>query len=423
MSYCLENYFTKFFICTIVVIILIWFNKNVFSLGNYENFVTLEKITKKIKWTQMNCKNNMGELLTQVLKDNELVSTKNDGEMYIPCSYNSINYEINTIINKKNNKNKYIYIIDNADQFAGKELFWINTLKLYGNDIASKLIPKTYVLYNQNDLKMFKTEYDKNTIYIIKKNIQRQHGLKITKNYNEIVNGINEGYVVAQILLQNPYLIYKRKTNMRFYTLVICNKGNIVCYVYNNGFMYYTPDNFEKNTLDGRKNITSGYIDRKIYEYSPLTHADFKEYLDNTTNRVLLDNEKKLINENKKISEHVFKNIYKTLAMVHIAQFGKICNNKNLDNDVTFQLFGSDIAVDDELNATIIEINKGPDLGPKSDKDRILKYNVLNDIFVVLGLINKSSHNYIKLCETIDKRITEEINFKNIKSDFVNYNN
>ena len=42
--------------------------------------------------------------------------------------------------------------------------------------------------------------------------------------------------------------------------------------------MYYTPELFEKNSSDLKKNITTGYIDRQIYIDNPLTHMDWRKW-------------------------------------------------------------------------------------------------------------------------------------------------
>jgi len=48
----------------------------------------------------------------------------------------------------------------------------------------------------------------------MKKNIQRQGGLLPTKN---LLHHLTQGYVIAQKLLQDPYLISGRKINCRVY--------------------------------------------------------------------------------------------------------------------------------------------------------------------------------------------------------------
>ena len=75
-----------------------------------------------------------------------------------------------------------------------------------------------------------------------------------------------------------------------------------------------------------------------------------------------------------------------------------ICNTKSLDNNVRFQLFGADVAPDNNLEVKLIEINKGPDLGAKDNKDNQVKDKVVRDVFDITGLIRgKTFNEFIKI--------------------------
>lgn len=160
--------------------------------------------------------------------------------------------------------------------------------------------------------------------------------------------------------------------------------------------MYYTADFFEKGSTSIKKNITTGYIDRKVYEENPLTHSDFKKYLD--SNRILSNYEQKVKYDDNKLSSVVFNNIYNLITDIFSVYFDKVGINKKLYNNKKFQLFGCDIAIDETLNAKIMEINKGPDLGAKDKRDSELKHNLVRDIFKTVGLIdNDDTNGFIKL--------------------------
>ena len=141
------------------------------------------------------------------------------------------------------------------------------------------LSPESFIFSHQPDIDRLKRNHKDGKIYIMKKNIQRQQGLLITNDLDKILNHHN-GYVMAQELLQDPYMIKGRKINLRIYVLVVCQKTNMDVYVYNDGFMYYTPEKFLKGSIEDKYNITTGYVDRWIYKVHPLTHTDFKKYLD-----------------------------------------------------------------------------------------------------------------------------------------------
>ena len=40
----------------------------------------------------------------------------------------------------------------------------------------------------------------------------------------------------------------------------------------------------------------------------------------------------------------------------------------------------------------LLEMNKGPDMTPKNNKDIEIKTKVINDCYLTVGIINKSNH-------------------------------
>lgn len=262
------------------------------------------------------------------------------------------------------------------------------------------MMPNTYTLYSDDDIARLEKEYDENKLYILKKNIQRQSGLQITDSLNDILN-CDDDYVVVQELLQDPYTINGRKINMRFYVLIICNNNNMDVYVYNNGFMYYTKDKFIKNSKEKDPNITTGYIDRSVYEKNPLTHEDFRNYLDQS--RELSLYESSIYNKGLKLSDVVFKRIYNLLKDVFMALSNNVCNKNKLKSAISFQLFGVDIALNDQLYPMLMEANKGPDLGSKDERDGYVKNNCAEDTLEIVGIINKKNNKKNGFIKIIDK--------------------
>ena len=58
-----------------------------------------------------------------------------------------------------------------------------------------------------------------------------------------------------------------------------------------------------------------------------------------------------------------------------------------------FQLFGIDLIIDKNKKPFILEINKGPDMKPKDDRDKAMKTKILNDLFSKIEVINNDSFN------------------------------
>jgi hypothetical protein len=71
----------------------------------------------------------------------------------------------------------------------------------------------------------------------------------------------------------------------------------------------------------------------------------------------------------------------------------KICKNKKLDNHIRFQLFGCDVAPTSKLEASLMEINKGPDLDAKDERDKAVKLKVQKDIFTIIDPIDNENIN------------------------------
>lgn len=409
------EYILIFIIALIILITYYWITGecNIDTKKNAENMINI--VQTKPVWQRNQCDYMMNETIIDELNKGGFIQpdSENGWTVYFPCAYDEITKEVSQM--PVVNGGKY-FILENCDEIVAKELLWKNIVDYFGIDKAKIMMPNSYVLYDDNDMKRFNLEYDSNKLYIIKKNIQRQEGLKITKDKDTILNAYkNDGYVVAQELLQDPYLISGRKTNMRFYVLVVCKGDEYNVFVYNDGFMYYTKNMFVPGSEDDAPNITTGYIDRQVYVDNPLTHKDLKKYLDNDTRLNLLDTEKVIRGQGMRISDIYFNRIYHMLRDVFLAYVGKLAGNPNTrkfnDTNVSFQIFGVDVAVNNKLNPMIMEVNKGPDLGAKDERDSAVKHGLVADTFKVVGLIDGKTFvdtNFIQILETSNGSISSD---------------
>jgi len=362
------------------------------------------EITKSVnsKWNRNKCDYVMNKTLEDELASNNIDHSSTKWDLYFPCGYDEIDKEVDMMPIVKGAK---YFIIDNIDVIVAKEWLWKNVVDHYGLEKAKSFLPNSYVLYETAERNRFLEEFDNKKIYIMKKNIQRQEGLKITNSKEEIIHGDEHGYVIVQELLQNPYIIAGRKTNMRFYVLVVCYNKQINVFAHSEGFMYYTKQLFTKGSMAIEPNITTGYIERQVYVDNPLTHGDLRKYLDDESRINLLQVEKNIRMQELKISKVYFDRIYDLLRNVFITFVGKICKNQKFTDNVMFQLFGVDIAVDNNLNPMIMEINKGPDMGAKDERDSQLKHGVMRDILNIIGVVDydaNTQNKFIKILDTKD---------------------
>jgi hypothetical protein len=332
---------------------------------------------------------------------NEKSVENENSEFFIPCGYNLINHEINKLPKTENGK---YFIIDGADEITAKNLLWTNLVLHHGIEKAKMLSPESFIFSHKPDIERLKRNYKDGKIYIMKKNIQRQQGLLITNDLDKILNHHN-GYVIVQELLQDPYMIKGRKINLRIYVLVICQKTNMDVYVYNDGFMYYTPEKFLKGSIEDKYNITTGYVDRWIYKVHPLTHTDFKKYLDSEHDN-MISIEKNIRKQGLLVSDILFNRINKLMSDVFVSFKGKACKTgTKLCDNITYQLFGADVSVNDKLIPQIIEINKGPDLGAKDERDGKIKQNLMRDVYKIMGGIKNDGTDFTQVLEIKDNKV------------------
>jgi len=344
------------------------------------------------------------DIFYTIIKELGFVQTSNifEAGLIVPCTYEATEQEVIDLQDNNIKSNKFgddvrVFMLNNTDLMVSKWHLWEFLNNKYGEKFAGTLVPKSWNLSIDALYNKFLVSYDKNKLYIAKNNQQRQEGLEIIDDINKIDR---KKYILIQELLQNPYLINGRKINLRVYCVVIRNKNNVKCYSYNDGFMYYTPELFIKGSKDFKHNITTGYIDRKVYEENPLTHKDLKKYLD--SDRTLTNIEKSIRDNNIQLSSHIFKNINNLLKNVLDVFVDKL-GNSNLG--YSFQLYGIDVAIDDQLNAMMMEINKGPDISVKDERDGAVKKQLIKDMLKITGLIKFDDTNKPDFALFLDRTV------------------
>lgn len=305
--------------------------------------------------------------------------------IFMPSAYDLISYEISLMQKTKNN---YYYIINDIDLLVGKDFLWENLYRYYGNNVLN-YSPNSYIPCDTFSIERLKKDYKNGKLYIAKKNIQRQEGIQIINDKNELFQLIKDKEVaIIQELLQNPMTIDGHKINLRVYILIVINKNVCNVYVYNDGFMYYTPKKFVLNSIDKDVNITTGYIDRKIYEKNPLTHKDFMEYLDQNNENESNDITSKRVTNN---ILNLIKNVLKPYTKLFV-------DKQAFYGSVQYQIMGADVAIDDKGEAHIMEVNKGPDLGGKDERDTKLKCLLVEHMLEIVGILPMSESNeFIKV--------------------------
>lgn len=322
-------------------------------------------------------KYQVGHILNNVFHKNKITKENkiDNSDIYIPCGYNFVEKELTTL--KPTNKNQIIFGISGCDQIVSKNRLWELIQDYYGRDIAKKIMPETWVLSNNQEMKLFITQYNPHHMYILKKNVQRKEGLKLTKNLEEIIRSKNENYRVVQKYNQDLYLINNRKVNLRIYLLVVCQNGIVKCYLHKLGKCIYTNKEYSDNDFDFESNITSYHLDMSIYKKNPYSFTQLRQYL----------------KDNNQDDDKLFKEIDQIIYMTMKASQSSLCKLPNVYQNKTFQLFGLDIIFDKNMKPYLLEMNKGPDMLPRDEIDENMKYTVEKNIFDTVGMIDNNLNN------------------------------
>jgi hypothetical protein len=356
----------KLYLVTIIII-LILISYLCFKQNDYELFGNFNSECKP------------PNLLEKAMNEVGINQNKDDWEYYIPCEYDTCEKKVREF--ETENTSKKLFLIEGCDVLASKLTLW-EVLREYFKKNAHQLMPETFLLNNEDEMKVFIKHFyklqnkKKNHMFILKNYAQRQEGLKLSNNLKEILDAKNNGFYIVQDYLYKPFLISKRKINFRYYTLIICKDGNVTGFIHRNGFVYYTPEFYDENSMDFNKHITTGYIDRKVYDENPLTLDDFRKHLEGIQSG---------------LSEKWDANVRGLMKNVVHALSSHICKNKKLYNHIRFQLFGSDVAPTENLSAYLMEINKGPDLDAKDERDKQVKLSVQTDMLKLVennGILN-----------------------------------
>ena len=266
---------------------------------------------------------------------------------------------------------KYVFGIQGTDDIVSKSMMALRMREKLSVDTIVHILPITFIYDIPNDIKLlFNDIRMESGVYILKKNIQRQEGNLITRDPNTIMGAGKQKYVVAQRLLSNPMIIGGRKINMRVYLLISIPPGGQTArfYIYKNGFIYYTPKLWDPDSIDPDVHITTGYIDRQVYAQNPLTFRDLEVHMGSET------------------YGHLWNNIMGVMSHVRETYQDRLTENNKMYPGTKFLIYGCDIAPDNRLDVKLIEINKGPDLGYKDERDKQVKFNMVSDAFRLVGM-------------------------------------
>jgi tubulin polyglutamylase TTLL1 len=298
--------------------------------------------------------------------EEKIVDISNLGYDFITKSESFIGFDDKVKINpaavRSHNKLEYNYKISNK-----KELYLC--LKNYYLAIGTNVfnvIPETFHIKNGEDdpeFSVFSQRFSDYTqkIWIIKpgENTNRGNGIVICDSLEKIKSEIKnnpfpdtgEHTYIIQRYIEKPFLVNKRKFDIRLYTLVTSTNGVTQCYFYQEGYIRTSSKDYSSKSLDNKFiHLTNDAIQKKSEDYgkyengNKMSYKDFQRYLDN-----------KRINKN--FNNDILPRIKNIVVDTIKASFLMLDKRKRKH---TFEIFGYDFLLDRDLNPWLLEVNSNP---------------------------------------------------------------
>ncbi|OMJ73721.1 hypothetical protein SteCoe_27535 [Stentor coeruleus] len=270
------------------------------------------------------------------------------------------NFRIDPCASRVQNKLEFNF------NLSDKKFLYKNMKEYYESDMDNvfNYLPLTYHIgHDLKELQNFINKYSDipiKCLWIVKpgENTNRGYGIFITNNLNKILSEIttakmnkNEHTFIIQKYIEKPFLINKRKFDIRLYTMITSINGVFQAYYYQEGYLRtaskaYNPQDLENIFI----HLTNDAIQNKCEDYgkfekgNKLSYHDFQRYLDSKNIKVNFLEE--IIPKIKKIVKDTVK-----------ATYTKLNENRRL---LGFEIFGYDFLLDANLRPWLLEVNTNP---------------------------------------------------------------
>ena len=329
-------------------------------------------------------------LVKRLLEDNGFIQSMGNEEWTIEWSNGHT--KLNNY--KKMNKFQKVNHFPRSNELTRKDLLYKNLSKLKELFPGNKFdfIPESYILPNEYAFLKEKMDNNPNQFWIVKPVALCQgKGIFLTQNINEIPN--NYSYIASKYI-NNPFLINKKKFDLRIYVFVTSIMP-LRIYRYNEGLTRFSSNDYNQNKNDRCAHLTNYAVNKNNKNYvknmkpfeidynsSKWTLASFKQYLKehNINSELIFDKIDDIVIKTLISSEN---NLYN--AITKYCSFQENC----------FELYGFDILIDDNLNCWLMEVNLSPNLHFDAPIDLKIKGEMMAEIFDILRIVPYDIRNEI----------------------------
>ncbi|XP_029639171.1 probable tubulin polyglutamylase TTLL1 [Octopus sinensis] len=208
-------------------------------------------------------------------------------------------------------------------------------------------------------------------IFLVNKLSQLKKWSRDSKTNSFVPPTAKDTYVISKYI-DNPLLISGKKFDLRLYVIVTSFRP-LKCYMYQLGFCRFCTVKYNANIteLDNMfVHLTNVSIQKHGEDYNAVhggkwTVQNLRLYLESTRGKEVSD---KLFDEINWVVVHSLKSVVNCIS-----------NDRHC-----FECYGYDIIIDNTLKPWLIEVNASPSLTSTTSSDRIMKYNLINDIINIV---------------------------------------
>jgi len=221
-------------------------------------------------------------------------------------------------------------------------------------------------------------------------------GIFLTQTWKSVPNSHR---FIAQRYISNPYLLDNLKFDMRIY--VLCTSCEpLKIYLFKDGLARFATEKY--HGVDP-KNLTNMYVHLTNYAINK-NHSNFvfnsSEDEENVGHKRSLTALFKILENRghnvKELWENIKQIVVKTFCTAQwtLSQKSKYTFPKNHGPNPSFQIFGFDIMIDENVKPWLLEVNSSPSLSADTPLDRRMKEKVIGDAFRIVNVTAEGRINY-----------------------------
>ena len=195
-------------------------------------------------------------------------------------------------------------------------------------------------------------------LWIVKpgENSNRGNGISVCANLDQIKSEIRSSpksghtYII-QKYIEKPFLVNKRKFDIRCFALVTCVNGVLQGYFYSEGYIRTASKNFSLSATNKFIHLTNDAVQKYSEDYgkfengNKMSYNEFQRYLDNHFDRK--------VNFVDEVVIEIKNIVRKTIESVYF-KLDPCCRGHS------FEVFGYDFLLDSDLKPWLLEVNTNP---------------------------------------------------------------